>query len=615
MRDLLPHYERELGFLSDQAQRFAERYPRIAGRLSTSGNLLEDPHVERLVQSFALLSARVHKRLDDDFPRVTEALLDVLSPHYLRPFPACSIACFAPEPGLACSELPAGTTLLTRPVRGVACRFRTVYPVFRAALRLVRVRWTAAPVAPSGTLLPRGCTSLLSFDFELDAELEQWAEVAARPLRLYVDGDTSLVSAAREALTAKGLACYAGMRFGQAWERVSGQAPQLVGLDPEQMLLGADARDSHAHQLLTEYLAFPEKFNFIDLPLPAQAPEDHRFSLHVPLAGLRADGNEARLLEALTPRNFRLGCTPVINLFPMRAEPIRVTQHQAEYTVLADARRAFAYEVHSVERVFRVQQTPQGESIQRFEPFFSLQHEALLEREQAASEGQRQGRYWALHRDLVTAELAPGHECELTLVDLAFDPAAPQTDSLSIDIQASNRDLPHQISIGQQGGDLFSDAAQQSNAAQLLRKPTRSERFDCDHGALWRLVSQLSLNHLTLSGAGLEGLKELLRLHDLPRAAGTRRLIDGLRRLDIQPSQAWLPGNPFPSLVRGSLVQLAVDPDAFVGSGLFLFAQVLDRYLGQCVQINSFVQLRLVHAQSGDILVECPRRSGSGALL
>jgi type VI secretion system protein ImpG len=92
LEQLLPYYERELGYLRRHLREFAERYPKIAGRLLISGEVCEDPHTERMIESFALLNARIAKRLDDDYPEFTEALFDVLYPHYLRPFPSCSIA-------------------------------------------------------------------------------------------------------------------------------------------------------------------------------------------------------------------------------------------------------------------------------------------------------------------------------------------------------------------------------------------------------------------------------------------------------------------------------------------------------------------------------------------
>jgi type VI secretion system protein ImpG len=611
MRDLLPHYERELGFLAEHAGAFAERYPRIAGRLSTSGNLMEDPHVERLVQSFALLSARVHKRLDDDFPRVTEALLDVLYPHYLRPFPACSIACFEGGQGQLSGpvHIGRGAALQTRPVRGVPCRFTTAYDVTLLPLRVTGLRWTASVPAPEGTLLPKGATSLLSIDLALNSGQVRWEALAGSTLRVHLDGDTSAVTALREALLGHALSVLVERRSAQPWERLCDGPPRAVGFADDEALLPVDARSPQAYRLLTEYFAFPEKFNFIDLPLPEQAPADQTLTLHLPMSGLRADSPEARLLEALTPKNLRLGCTPVVNLFSTRAEPIRLTQTRAEYPVLPDARRAYAFEVYAVERVYRVQQTPQGEQIQAFQPFFSLQHDDLLR------DGEGSGRYWTLHRDETVAELSPGFESEISLVDLAFDPAMPHSDTLSLDVSATNRDLPSQISIGQSGGDLFMEGGSPAREIQLLRKPTRTERFTCDQGALWRLVSHLSVNHLMLSGAGLDGLKELLRLYDLPRSSGTQRLLDGLLALDAQPAVAWVDGQPFPSFVRGTQVRLTVDRDAFVGAGLHQFARVLDEFLGLSVHLNSFVQLQVLCSRSGEVLVDCPRRTGEGPLL
>src|SRR5690606_15679704 len=131
MDDLLPHYERELGFLRRHGREFAERYPKIAGRLLLSGDGSQDPHVERLIESFALLTARVSKKIEDDYPEFTEALLEVMYPHYLRPFPSCSVACF--DMGPALSQLtdplvvPRGTLLHSRSVRGASCRFRNAY--------------------------------------------------------------------------------------------------------------------------------------------------------------------------------------------------------------------------------------------------------------------------------------------------------------------------------------------------------------------------------------------------------------------------------------------------------------------------------------------------------
>lgn len=614
MRDLLPYFERELALLGEQAQDFAKAYPRIAGRLSTSGNLLEDPHVERLVQSFALLGARIHKRLDDDFPRVTESLLEVLYPHYLRPFPACSVAAFElgsrGSPLATASRVPRGALLKTRPVRGVPCQFTTAAPLDLLPVQVRAARWVGACTVPDGTPVPAGATSLLSIELELRGSQASWGQLGVSSLRVFLDGDMSLVAALREALTAHALGALVQQAPTGPWRAVEAGLPQPVGFSADEALLAFDERSPHAYRLLTEYFAFPEKFNFIDLPLPVGGELPPRITLHYPMSGLRGDSDAARLLETLAARHLRLNCVPVVNRFACHAEPIRLTHASAEYPVLPDARRAFAYEVYSIDRVYRVRQSAQGEHVQEFMPFFGLHHEVHA----GADDGEAPGCYWHARRDDAQAERAPGHETEITLVDTDFDPALAQADTLSLQVTATNRELPNQISIGQPGGDLFMEGSVASEIA-LLRKPTRPMHFERGNGALWRLVSHLSLNHLTLGRAGLDGLKELLRLYDLPRASSGKRIVDGLVALDQQPAIAWLPGEPFATFVRGVELRLQVDREAFVGSGLHLFAQVLERFFGLYVQINSFVQLTVLCHRTGDVLLQGGRRSGEQGLL
>ncbi len=615
MKELLPHYERELAFLRQHAGDFARRYPKIAGRLMLSGDVGEDPHVERLIEAFAFLSSRIHKRLDDDFPLFTESFLEVLYPHYLRPFPSCAIVRL--DLGSSVAQLsqggvlPRGSMLSSRPVRGVTCKFRTAFPTALLPLRVVSAAFRGAVQAPDGTPVPRSATSLLSVELALVSPQARWSTLGVDAIRLHIDGEASQVAAVREALFGHVQGTLLQTAAHGPWQAVADALPQEVGFADDEALIDFDARSHPAYRLLTEYFAFPEKFNFVDLPLPAALKDSAAGSitLHFPLAGVRSDSDEARLLETLSERNLLLGCTPVVNLFRQRAEPIRVTHTAETYPVLPDARRAFGFEVYAVEKVWRVRQSAHGEAIDTFRPFYALQHDDLL------ADGASAGRYWYTQRNETVAEVSPGFETELAIVDVDFDPAHPQSDTLSIEVMATNRDLPSQLSMANPGGDLFLEGGGLAREVRLLRKPTPSCRFERGHGTLWRLISHLSLNHLTLSGGGIDALKEMLRLYDLPRSASNRRLLDGLDAISYQPATACLPGDPFPCFVRGIEIRLAVHEQHFVGSGLRLFAQVLDHFFGLYVHANSFTQLKLVSARTQEELVTCPRRSGSSPLL
>ena len=615
MHELLPHFERELSLLRGQADEFAKQYPRIAGRLSVSGEVLQDPHVERMIQSFALLSARIHKRLDDDFPLFTESLLDLLYPHYLRPFPACSIVHF----DLAASAsqlsratvLARGTPLHTRPMRGVVCRFQTSTEVQLLPLRVASVRFSAAPAIPDGTNAPRLTSAVLSVQLELTSAQASFATLGVDKLRFYLNAEPSQTTTLREALTRRVLATMYQTSATGPWLSDEQARPNGVGFEDDEALIELDARSHPAYRLLTEFFAFPEKFNFVDVPLSERALERAQRSLtvHFALGGLRGDSDEARLLELVQADHLMLGCAPVVNLFSTRADPIRVTQTNTTYPVLPDGRRAFGHEVYAIDRVYRVQQTDDGETIQTFKPFYSLQHDDLLR------EGEAMGRYWYLQRQSEGSGVAVGYEYEIGLVDIDFNPAQAQTDTLSIDVRATNRDLPSLMSIGNAGGDLFAEGGGVWREIRLLKRPSRSLRFVNGKGSLWRLISHLSLNHLSLSAGGLDALKEMLRLYDLPRSAHNERMLDGLLAIDYRAANACLPGNPFATFVRGTEVRLTVNEDHFVGSGLHLFTQIIDRFFGLYVHINSFVQLKVVSARTGEVLVECPRRGGDGPLI
>lgn len=609
MDELLPYYERELGFIRRHSREFSKQYPKIAGQLMMAGEMVEDPHVERLIQSFALLNARISKRLDDDYPEFTEALLEVLYPHYLRPFPSCSIVkmdCAQAASQLTeVSRVPRNTELSTRSVKGVVCKFRSVYEVVVAPVALSSAVFHPIITAPEAIRLPVDASSSISITLDLTNDQVSFHSIKLPPLNVFLEGESSFTASLMDVLMMNVVGSYVELDHDGKWSPLEATPLIEVGFTHEEAMFPFAPRSHPAYRLLTEYFAFPEKFNFVALDIPnviKHIPSRSRkITLHFALSGIRSDSTRSRLLSGLSAKNMLLGCTPVINLFQQRGEPIRLTHQTDRYSVLADARRAFAYEIYSIDQVQLVRQTPQGESIQSFHPFYSLKHHE-------SSDAPRH--YWVAHQDAQLANKSPGYETEISIVDMDFNPVAAEHQTLSLGLTCTNRDLPASLAYGLPDGDLFLEGGANIRTIRFLRKPSPSYRFDRTKGAHWRLISHLSMNHLSISNGGLEAIKEIFQLYDLPRAASTQRVISGLTQLEVKPCQAWLPGDPFACLVRGMEFRLSIEEASFVGSGIHVFATVFSRFLGLYVHANSFTKLVIVASKTGEVLLECQPRSG-----
>ncbi|MDR2853139.1 MAG: type VI secretion system baseplate subunit TssF, partial [Burkholderiaceae bacterium] len=326
MEELLPFYERELAFLRDYGPEFAKGFPKIASRLAASADRSEDPNVDRIIQSFALLTSRISKKLDDDYPEFTEALLEILYPHYLRPFPSCTIARFEAEAALEVLQeggkpvvVKRGIELTTQPAaHGIPCRFRTCYEVTLAPVRIADVVFHPALSVPAGTVLPKDATCSLSISVEAVQGQVPLHALGLDRLRVFIDAEASLATALTDALFLRTAAVFIEPdRCGQ-WTPLNAPILHEVGFDEADALIELPARAHPAYRFLTEYFAYPEKFNFFDIDWATAArfaQSQQTLTIHLVMRGLRADSPTARMLEAVTSRNLQLGCTPVINLF------------------------------------------------------------------------------------------------------------------------------------------------------------------------------------------------------------------------------------------------------------------------------------------------------------
>ena len=606
MDDLLKAYELEVVQLRLLTGEFARRYPKVAGKMQISGDVCEDPHVERLIQSVALIAARISTRLDDDYPQFTERLLDLLHPHYMRPFPSCAIVCFDSGAGIAgralpVKRIPRGSLMESAPVEGVHCRFRTAYDVVESPVSIASAKFSALINAPLGVRLP------IEVSCSIDIEISNAAGLALDEqshLRLFVDGGASFSATLLDTMFMNTMCAHLELEDG-SWVALPVIPLRRVGLSEDEALIPSEARSHRAYRTLTEYFAFPEKFNFFDIDLRAlvdcAGADFNRATLHLGCAGVRTDSNVARMLRGLSASNFVTGCTPVVNLFEQAGVPISVSGMTADYPVQAHAHRPQGYEVYSINSVHMVRQRGGACSQTEFRPFYSLRHG-----EDAAAAGH----YWVMRHDATVAAISPGFEKRITLVDADIAMLTGEKSYLSLMLSCTNRDLPSRLKHNQRDGDLNLLNGVVRAPIRFLRRPAPPYRFPTGNGQHWRLISHLTLNHHSLVQEGLAALREMLTLYDLPQSAASQRLIGGIVGLDYADSATWIRRKLGPCLVHGIEVRLTIDEEAFVGSGVHLFIEVIDQFLGLYVQHNSFVELVILSQLTGEEIKRCKPRNG-----
>jgi type VI secretion system protein ImpG len=609
---LYQYYEGELHFIRRLAQEFARAYPAAAARLQLEPNRSTDPHVERLIEAFALLAGRVRQKLHDEFPELTDALLHVLYPHYLAPIPSMAMLQFDLDPARGVPigvTIPSGSMLHTSRVGDVACRFRTCYPAVLWPIAVTEAKLLPPPF-PSGVTPPDRAAAVIRLRLRAPGELT-FTEMAIDRLRLHLHGDHLLMYPLYELLMNNAVQVVI-----RAMD-VKGSAPivlspeealQPVGFGLDEGLLPFPRQAFPGYRLLTEFFAYPFKFLFVDL---GGWDRIRRFGPSRQLEVLFfVNRTHQRLEQALDASMFRLGCTPAVNLFEVTAEPIALTQARPEYKIVPEVGEPRGYEIYSIDSVTGA--LPDGTDVE-YRPFYCFNH---------GGDRTTLRTFWYSSRQPSLIEGDRGTDVYLSLVDLGFDPARPPETVMVVRTTCTNRDLPNHLPRVGDEVPFEMEFAAPGAKVRCLRNPVPPRRPPLRRGAHWRLVSHLCLNHLSLGdGAeGLAALQEILRLYDFndpesPIAIVMRNLVEGIVELTSRRVVAWIGGPTGGSFGRGIEVSVEFDEDKYVGTSMYLFSAVLERFLGLYVSINSFSQLVARAKQREGELKRWPPRAGDRPLL
>lgn len=609
--DLLSYYERELQFLRQTAVEFAQEHPVRAKALLLESDRCEDPHVERLLEGFALLAARVHLKLDDDFPQISTAVLDALFPHYLRPIPSMTVVELQlPEQGKISTSFPVPrhSVLYSRRVDGLQYRFRTAYETTVWPIRITNAVWVSAPEAGLSPAITQGAAAALKVCLECPQDVT-FEALKVESLRFYLSGADNIVPNTLYELLlnncVKVLLCDPEQKIRRLEIPLPLSCLKPVGFAENEDLLPGHRRSFAGYRLLQEYFAFPEKFLFLDLyglKELARAGCKSKAEIIFLISPFERPERQHMLESGVTATTLRLACTPIVNLFDQAAEPIAVDHTAFEYRVEPDRRRSKT-EVFSVDQVKALNlRTHEPE---HFQPFHSFRH---------ASAGLQNGAFWYTSRRSSEISADQPTEVFLSLLDLSGNAFLPDAHALSVHCTCTNGDLPSKLPVGSKEGDFQLESFSMGKVI-ALRRLTPTLRPALGKSVLWNLISQLSLNYLSLTEDGKESLQEILRLYNFSDQPHIRSQINGINRISSKRHFALVASEEGTNLARGTRVEMELDEEQFSAGGAYLFSSILEKFLGLYASMNSFSQLAVTTAQREEVLREWPPRAGNSILM
>lgn len=551
MDKLLQHYERELGRLRQATRRYADAHPATAAALELAADGSTDPEVERLLQSIALLNASMQQSIENGRSDFHKALLQTLQPHYLRALPASGIiqvdtSAARPNEISTASRLPRGTIL-----RAGSSKFATAYDVCIAPIAIAGARFQPTIDLPATLRLPGEATSALCLCLEATAASATFDQPPMPTLRLWVNGESRLRAVLLDAILLQSLCVCLETEGG--WRLLPASPFTLGGSGSEEALLPRNA-GQQSPRLLAEFFHLPQKFDFIDLDLQAIAtfcpPRCGRFTLHIVLATFDPE------LRHASAANFRLACTPVINLFPQAAAPIRLDGRNESYPVAPSQPGCAIYSIDKVSVMSR-----NGD--RELPPFHGTAHSEA-------------GPYW---------QLDEGEGFALAFVDREQRPARLETGTISVQLTCTNKELP------QPGANLTTEASAGALPIRFMHGPSSARHLSSPGDLCDSLYSQ---------DAALPALRKLLQLHGCP-------YIESLKTLAAKPATAWME-HPMGRLhMHGTEFTLLVDEAELRGHSIHILGEILAIALADKLRENRFVRLRIANQQGRIIYLSTPR--------
>ena len=581
--DLIPFYQRELNFLRESAAGFAQAHPKIASRLELAKEPIGDPHVGRVIEAVAFMNARLRHKLEDEFSEVSDALLETLYPHLIAPVPSFMVGCFEPSPDLATPmTIPRGTAVEAQTLAVPPCRYQTAADLCLLPLRLTGATMASDPYPrPAGA--PRGTKGVLQLELAGITNEVDLRKIETDRLRFYLRGDPRKAHILVEQFGANLLGiAVARDADDESPAMLPPDALRNIGLDEGGLLLPQRDYGLWPYAILQEFFAYPQKHLFFEVSGLRQ--RTRTLSGNALSLFFFFDRLSPELERVIGTDDIAIHAVPMINLFEAEREPVRLDQTLSEYRLSPGIEVEHLLEIHSVTAMELIAADGTRETIP---PLYDVEHV------------NRPGALFYATQRRTSFGAGGGDDLFVSVADregrLMNDPDAKALPT----VLAFNRNLPP-FTPGGAGPKL--ETAETINgvvAVQALTAPTPPRRPRRRREAIWKLISQLSLNHLSYSSgpAGAAALREILGLYDLADSRESIALRERLGAVTSAPDVARTRVAGHQLLCAGTAIELMIHDQRLAGNGSFALCAVIERFLALTASLNSFVRVsaRLEH--------------------
>jgi len=605
---ILQYYNSELQHVREMGAEFAKAYPKIAARLGMDGIDCSDPYVERLLEGFAFLAARVQVKMDAEFPDFTQHLLEMVYPHYLAPIPSMTIVQFNPELNeSALAEgylIERGSVLRSQIGKGEssACEYRTAHNTTLWPLQVSEVKYLTTGHAVSNSCKQKisRAKAGLKLVLKTTAGISFNELLTLDELTVYLTGNEETATFLYEQLIANTLAInYSGAGLNRYNK---GNSNVAIGFDDDEALLPYGSQSFSGYRLLQEYFSFPERYRFIKLTgLKEVFSKCVGDEIEIVFA---FDYKHPKLEDSFDQDTFLLNCTPAINLFSKQADRIHLNNKTHQYHVLPDRSKPLDYEVYSIQETVGLGSSK--EEKQTFYPFYDASN-FYGHREQMA--------YYTINRVPRIASSKRlrqgprssyvGNETFISIVDAKQAPFNLNLKQLATKILCTNRDLPLFMPIGKGYTDFTLQVGAPVSSVKCVSGPTKPKPSFAQGQVAWKLISHLSLNYLSIIDTdeehGAVALRDLLMLYADKNDSVIQKQIEGVLNISSKAVLRRIEGLGPITFGRGLEITVEFDESLYEGTGVFLLGTVLERFFSKYTTINSFVETVIKTTERGEI--------------